>query len=115
MTGLFTSYANPTPWGSPGRSYIITRLTFYVQAPAEGEYFFNIAYANGTSGTATRTVEVNNSHAGVIVCPDVTHNDWITTRTSSTIRVNLHKGVNKLSLTYVDNTILLHDIYLLKK
>ena len=92
-----------------------TRLTFYVQAPVEGEYFFNIAYSNGTSGTATRTVEVNNSHAGVIVCPDVTHNDWITTRTSSTIRVNLHRGVNKLSLTYVDNTMLLHDIYLLKK
>lgn len=92
-----------------------TRLTFYVQAPAEGEYFFNIAYANGSTGTATRTVEVNNAHAGVIVCPDITHNDWITTRTSSTIRMRLRQGVNKLSLTYVDHTILLHDIYLLKK
>lgn len=92
-----------------------TRLTFYVQAPSAGEYFFNIAYANGSAGTAVRTVEVNDSHAGVIVCPDITHNDWITTRTSSTIRVRLRQGVNKLSLTYVDNTILLHDIYLLKK
>ena len=27
MTGLFTSYANPTPWGSPGRSYINSEPT----------------------------------------------------------------------------------------
>ena len=92
-----------------------TRLTFYVQAPDDGEYFFNIAYSNGSSGTATRTVEVNDTHAGIIVCPDIIHNNWLTTRTSSTIQVRLRRGVNKMSLTYIDNTILLHDIHLLKK
>lgn len=92
-----------------------TRLTFYVQAPADGQYFINIAYANGTTDTAMRTLEVNDSYAGTLVCPAISHNDWITTRRSSTLSASLRKGVNKLSLTYINSTILLHDIYLLKK
>jgi len=92
-----------------------TRLTFYAQAPADGEYFIDIAYSNGTNETAMRTLEVNDSHAGTFICPSVSHNDWLTTRRSSTLRANLRKGVNKLSLTYINSTILLHDIYLLRK
>lgn len=92
-----------------------TRLTFYVQAPADGQYFINIAYANGTTDTAMRKLEVNDMYAGTLVCPAISHNDWITTRRSSTISASLRQGVNKLSLTYVNSTILLHDIYLLKK
>lgn len=92
-----------------------TRLTFYVQAPTAGEYFINIAYSNGTTDTAMRTLEVNDSYAGTLICPAGNHNDWLTTGRSSTLQARLVKGVNKLSLTYVNSTILLHDIYLLKK
>ena len=92
-----------------------TRLTFYVQAPSDGDYFIHIAYSNGTPDTAMRTLEVNDSYAGTFVCPTVRHNDWITVSPSSTLTATLHKGVNKLSLTYINTTILLHDIYLLRK
>ena len=92
-----------------------TRLTFYVQAPDDGEYFINIAYSNGTTETAMRTLEVNDFYAGTFVCPAGNHNDWLTTSSSSTLLTRLVKGVNKLSLTYVNSTILLHDIYLLRK
>lgn len=92
-----------------------TRLTFYVQAPADGEYFLNIRYSNGTSETAMRTVEANDSYAGTLVCPAVTTANWVSTGLSSTLTVGLRQGVNKLSLTYVNSVILLHDIYLLRK
>jgi len=92
-----------------------TRLTFYVQTPDDGEYFINIAYSNGTTDTAMRTLEVNDLYAGTFVCPAGNRNDWLTTSSSSTLRAHLVKGVNKLSLTYVNSTILLHDIYLLRK
>ena len=92
-----------------------TRLTFYVQAPDDGEYFINIAYSTGTTETAMRTLEVNDFYAGTFVCPAGNHNDWLTTSSSSTLLTRLVKGVNKLSLTYVNSTILLHDIYLLRK
>lgn len=92
-----------------------TRLTFYVQAPADGEYFINIAYSNGTTDTALRSLEVNGSYSGTLVCPPGPHNDWITTQQSSTLSVTINAGTNKLSLTYIGTTILLHDIYLLKK
>lgn len=92
-----------------------TRLTFYVQAPADGEYFIKIAYSNGTTDTALRSLEVNGSYSGTLVCPPGPHNDWITTQPSSTLTARLTAGPNKLSLTYIGTTILLHDIYLLKK
>ena len=62
-----------------------------------------------------RTLEVNDSYAGTLVCPPIREGDWLTTRPSSTLVVDLRKGVNKLSLFYVNSTILLHDIYLLRK
>lgn len=92
-----------------------TRITFYVQAPADGSYFIRIGYSNGTSETAMRTLAVNDTYTGVIVCPPINPNDWITTRQSSTLSATLHKGVNKLSLTYLNTTILLHDISILEK
>ncbi len=92
-----------------------TRLTFYVQAPSEGDYYIDILYANGTVETAVRTLEVNGRKSGVLVCPPVKHNDWIHTRHSSTSMVHLRAGENKLSLYYVNSTILLNEIRLLKK
>ena len=92
-----------------------TRLTFYVQAPSDGDYFLHIGYSNGSGETAMRTLEVNDSYAGTLVCPPIRQGDWLTTRPSSTLVVSLRNGVNKLSLFYVNSTILLHDIYLLRK
>lgn len=92
-----------------------TRLTFYVQVPSDGDYFLHIGYSNGSGETAMRTLEVNDSYAGTLVCPPIREGDWLTTRPSSTLVVDLRKGVNKLSLFYVNSTILLHDIYLLRK
>ncbi len=92
-----------------------TRLTFYVNAPSTGTYFLNIMYANGTSETAFRTVEVNSCTAGTIACPPVRPNDWISVRPSTTISIPLAEGPNKLSLYYAGTTILLNEIKLLKK
>lgn len=92
-----------------------TRLTFYVNAPAPGDYFLNIIYSNGYDETAVRTVEVNGLPAGRVICPPVRRNDWVTTQTSTTITVPLKDGYNKLSLYYVNSTILLNEIKLLKK
>lgn len=92
-----------------------TRLTFYVNAPSSGDYFLDITYSNGTTETALRSVEVNSSIAGTIVCPPVRHNDWISTRRSTTLTVPLREGSNKLSLYYINSTILLNGINLLKK
>ncbi|WP_286332122.1 hypothetical protein, partial [Duncaniella freteri] len=92
-----------------------TRITFYVQAPSEGEYFINIGYTNGTAETAIRTLEVNEKYAGTLIFPPVAHNDWISVRTSSTVTATLRAGANKLSLTYAGTTILLNEINLLKK
>ncbi|WP_289770188.1 hypothetical protein [uncultured Duncaniella sp.] len=92
-----------------------TRITFYVQAPSEGEYFINIGYSNGTAETALRTLEVNEKYAGTLIFPPVAHNDWISVRTSSTVTATLRAGANKLSLTYAGTTILLNEINLLKK
>ncbi len=92
-----------------------TRLTFYVNAPSAGEYFLHILYSNGTGETAVRTVEVNSRPGGTIVCPPVRKGDWVTTGPSTTITVRLKEGQNKLSLYYVNTTILLNEIKLLKK
>lgn len=92
-----------------------TRLTFYVNSPADATYFLSIGYANGAESTAVRSVEVNGHSAGMLVCPPVARNNWITTGTSTILPVSLHSGVNKISLTYVGTTLLLHHITLLRK
>ena len=92
-----------------------TRLTFYVNSPADATYFLSIGYSNGDESTALRSVEVNDRGAGMLVCPPVVRNDWITTGTSTILPVTLHSGVNKVSLTYAGSTILLHHITLLRK
>ena len=92
-----------------------TRLTFYVNSPADATYFLSIGYSNGAESTALRTVEVNGRGAGMLVCPPVARNNWVTTGTSTLLPVKLHGGVNKVSLTYAGTTILLHHITLLRK
>lgn len=92
-----------------------TRITFYVNAPKAGHYYLTVDYSNGSGSTALRTVEVNGRGAGMIVCPTVALNNWVTTRPSSVLTVNLDEGVNKISLTYAGTTMLLNRINLLRK
>lgn len=92
-----------------------TRLTFYANVPEAGEYFINIGYSNGTTDTALRTLTVNGNYCGVLVCPSVSHNDWVAVHPSNTLTVKLNAGANQFALTYINTTILLNKITLLKK
>lgn len=92
-----------------------TRITFYVNAPDDGSYFVNIGYSNGTTETGLRTLSVNGSDYGILVCPPGERNDWVTVHRSSTLTVPLKAGFNKLALTYIHTTLLLNKIILLKK
>lgn len=92
-----------------------TRITFYANAPEAGEYFINIGYSNGTTETAMRTLSVNGKDQGILVCPSIQPNDWVTVHPSNTISVKLNAGPNQLALTYINTTILLNKITLLKK
>lgn len=92
-----------------------TRITFYANAPEAGEYFINIGYSNGTNETAMRTLSVNGKDVGILVCPSLRHTDWITVHPSNTLTVHLNAGPNLLALTYINTTILLNRITLLRK
>lgn len=92
-----------------------TRLTFYANVPEPGEYFINIGYSNGTTYTGMRTLTVNGDYCGVLVCPSGNHNDWVTVHPSNTLTVKLNAGPNQFALTYIDTTLLLNKITLLKK
>lgn len=92
-----------------------TRLTFYANVPEAGEYFINIGYSNGTGNTGMRTLTVNGDYCGVLVCPSVRQDDWVTVHPSNTMTVKLNTGPNQFALTYIDTTILLNKITLLKK
>ncbi len=92
-----------------------TRLTFYVNAPSGGDYFLRINYSNGTTETAWRSVEVNSVTVGSLACPPGRRADWITTHPSTILTVPLREGPNKLSLYYINGTILLNEIRLLKR
>ncbi|MCM1137534.1 MAG: hypothetical protein NC221_02520 [Duncaniella sp.] len=92
-----------------------TRITFYANAPEAGEYFINIGYSNGTGETAMRTISVNGKDVGILVCPSLSRTDWVTVHPSNTLTVKLNAGPNQLALTYLNTTILLNRITLLKK
>lgn len=92
-----------------------TRITFYANAPEAGEYFINIGYSNGTNETAKRTLSVNGEDVGIFVCPSLQHTDWVTVHPSNILTVRLNKGPNLLALTYINTTILLNRITLLRK
>lgn len=92
-----------------------TRLTCFANIPEEGDYFVSIDYSNAEPVTAMRTLTVNDRDAGVLICPPVRLGSWVATAPSTVVTVHLNKGVNKLALTYINHTILLHNIHLLRK
>lgn len=92
-----------------------TRITCYVNAPADGEYFLTVGYSNGSPRCALRTLTVNDSNAATLVFPPRRALDWISVYPSTTATVSLKAGTNKIALTYIQGTILLNKISLLKK
>lgn len=85
-----------------------TRYRFVVDAPAEGRYYIDMLYSNGSSeddgGTkcALRTLSVNGRRAGTIVMPQRGAATWDRTARSSMVAVDLKKGRNRLSLDYLE-------------
>lgn len=92
-----------------------TRITCYVNAPDDGNYYLTVGYANGFDRCAIRLLDINDRYASTLLFPPVNPNDWISVNPSTTASVSLQKGVNKIALTYVKGTILFHHINLLKQ
>lgn len=92
-----------------------TRITCYVNAPDDGDYYLTVGYANGFDRCAIRRLDINDRYASTLLFPPVNPNDWISVNPSTTASVSLQKGVNKIALTYVKGTILFHHINLLKQ
>lgn len=92
-----------------------TRITCYANAPAEGEYFLTVGYSNGSPRCALRTLSINDEYAATLLFPARRPLDWISVFPSTTAVVRLKAGPNKIALTYIQGTILLNKISLLKK
>lgn len=92
-----------------------TRITCYANAPADGEYFLTVGYSNGSPRCALRTLSVNDDYAATLVFPPRRPLDWISVFPSTTALVRLKAGPNKIALTYIQGTILLNRISLLRK
>lgn len=92
-----------------------TRITCYANVPVAGEYFLTVGYSNGSVRTARRVLSINDRDVATVICPALSQDDWITVRPSNTVVVSLREGPNKIALTYIEGTMLLNKITLLKK
>lgn len=92
-----------------------TRITCYANVPVAGEYFLTVGYSNGSVRTARRILSINDRDVATVICPALSPDDWITVRPSNTVVVSLREGPNKIALTYIEGTMLLNKITLLKK
>ncbi|MCM1076283.1 MAG: hypothetical protein NC411_02860 [Bacteroides sp.] len=92
-----------------------TRITCYANVPSEGDYFLTIGYSNGSERCALRTLDVNDRYAATVAFPPRQANDWVRVYPSTTSVVHLKEGVNKLSLTYLQGTILFNKLTLLRR
>lgn len=108
-----------------------TRVEFSYTAPAEGEYFVDVRYANGSGPINTenkcglRTLSVNGEAVGAIVMPQRGIGEWLSTGFSNMLKVKLKAGENKLVIEYLQpqnvnmnvevNTALIEYLRLIKK
>ena len=74
-----------------------------------------MGYSNGSPRCALRTLSVNDDYAATLVFPPRRPLDWISVFPSTTALVRLKAGPNKIALTYIQGTILLNRISLLRK
>lgn len=108
-----------------------TRVEFHWNAPAAGDYFIDVRYANGSgpinteNKCALRTLSVNGSAAGAIVMPQRGIGEWLSTGFSNMLAVRLKAGDNVIALEYLEpqnvnmnvdvNTALVEYIRIIKK
>lgn len=92
-----------------------TRITCYANAPEEGDYFLTVGYTSGMNRCALRTLHVNDHYAATLVFPRRQANEWIHVYPSTTAIVHLNEGFNKISLTYIQGTILFNRLTLMRR
>lgn len=85
------------------------RFDIEVVAPADGTYFIDLRYANGTDAVALRQLSVNNHPTGFFVMPPVRAGEWHPTAFSSFLTIRLKQGLNTLTIDNPTST----DIVLL--
>lgn len=84
-----------------------TSLKMKANVDADGEYFVDVRYANGSgpintdNKCAIRTLVVNDTRAGAIVMPQRGIGEWLSTGFSNTLAVTLHAGTNDLEISYI--------------
>ena len=92
-----------------------TRITCYANAPEEGDYFLTVGYTSGMNRCALRTLHVNDRYAATLTFPRRQANEWIHVYPSTTAIVHLNEGFNKISLTYIQGTILCNRLTLIRR
>ena len=81
-------------------------LDFKIKVKEAGEYLVDLRYANGTGPWNTdnncciRSLYVNKEYNGVLVMPQRGEGEWSDWGRSNTIKTNLKKGNNNLSIVF---------------
>ncbi len=109
-----------------------THIEIPFEAPAAGGvYFVDVRYANGSGPINTdnkcciRTLSANGRRVGALVMPQRGIGEWLSTGFSNMLQVELHGGINNLSIDYITpsnvnmngetNTALIDYIRIIKK
>ncbi len=80
------------------------QINFDVTVDEDGEYLFDVRYANGSGPINTRNMcalrmlYINGSEAGPVVMPQRGIDEWLSTGFSNMLTVKLKKGLNRFSL-----------------
>ncbi len=100
-------------WGYSGSGFAElsksknTHLSFAVQAPAEGEYLFDLRFSNGSgpvntdNKAAIRSLYVGDAYAGPVVMPQLGNDEWSNWAFSNPLRIRLSQGENQLHLRFM--------------
>ncbi len=106
-----------------------TTIDFNVNIAEDGDYYFDVRYANGSgpinteNKCAIRMLYVNDVRAGAIVMPQRGIDEWLSTGNSNMVPIKLKKGENSFSLRLEVhnmnaegvNTALIRQIRIIKK
>lgn len=87
-----------------------THIEMQFDAKDDGVYFVDVRYANGSgpintdNKCAIRTLSVNGRRIGAIVMPQRGIGEWLSTGFSNMLRIEMHSGLNTLSIDYITPT-----------
>ncbi len=108
----FAAPVKKTSTNYSGKGYIETTttanrtITFKITLPADGEYFVDLRYANGSgpwnteNKCAIRSLFVNDNYAGVLVMPQRGTDEWSDWGYSNAKKLQLKKGANRLVVQF---------------